>query len=439
MPTPQFGWQPQVSWPNSFSAPCVDVGPVGEGAHERDREPVAGRLAEAGLVLHVVRQVRQRVALRRAALGRDLLVAAGERHRLEREEVDLLRVVERELDDAADLLVVDAVDDRDDRHDVDAGAVQVLDRAQLDVEQVADAAVRVGGVADAVKLQVGVAQARFGRRLGELRILGELDAVGGRLDAVVADLARVADRVEEVRRNRRLAAGELHRHLPPRLDADRVVEHLLMSSHDSSWTKPTWFASMKHGSHIMLQRFVRSTVSTDPRPCLIVLLPWLCSFSSLCARMSRPGKTSSRCLKNAGVDRHHVLEVAVDRAVLHHQDLAVALEDRRLDLADLLVEQDADVLLAVENLLPRFARARRAERVGLARPAERRLGLLVGLQQRLVRPLRRERRPLVDLVQAVEDHPGAVGGDGETLLDVLDGRVHARLSLSAVETFVAGK
>ena len=74
---------------------------------------------------------------------------------------------------------------------------------------------------------------------------------------------------------------------------------ILMSSHDSSWTKPTWFASMKHGSHIMLQRLVRSTVSTDPRPCWIVLLPWLCSFSSLCARMSRPGKTSSRCLKKS--------------------------------------------------------------------------------------------------------------------------------------------
>src|SRR3954471_7182800 len=44
----------------------------------------------------------------------------------------------------------------------------------------------------------------------------------------------------------------------------------LMSSHVSSWTKPTWFASMKHGSHIMLQRLVRSTVRTDPRPCLIV-------------------------------------------------------------------------------------------------------------------------------------------------------------------------
>src|SRR5262245_57064219 len=75
---------------------------------------------------------------------------------------------------------------------------------------------------------------------------------------------------------------------------------VLMSSHDSSCTKPTWLASMKHGSHIMLQRLVRSTVSTEPRPCLIVLLPWLCSLESLWASMSRPGNESSRCLKHAG-------------------------------------------------------------------------------------------------------------------------------------------
>ena len=122
MPTPQFGWQPQRQLAPLRRRAVHQVGPVGEGAHERDREPVADRLADAGLVLHVVRQVRQRVALRRAALVGDFLVAAGERHRLEREEGDLLRIVERELDDAADLLVVDAVDDRDDRDDVDAGA-----------------------------------------------------------------------------------------------------------------------------------------------------------------------------------------------------------------------------------------------------------------------------------------------------------------------------
>src|SRR3954466_14477731 len=56
---------------------------------------------------------------------------------------------------------------------------------------------------------------------------------------------------------------------------------------------------MKQGSHIMLQRLVRSIVNTDPRPCFTVDVPWLCSFSSACARMSRPGKTSSRCLKKS--------------------------------------------------------------------------------------------------------------------------------------------
>ena len=168
MPMPQLGWQPQVSWPQSAVGSVDEVGPVGEGAHEGDREPVAHRLAEAGLVLHVVRQVRQRVALRRAALVGDLLVAAGEGDRLEREEVDLLRVVERELDDAADLLVVDAVDDGGDGDDVDAGAVQVLDGPELDVEQVADPAVRVGGVADAVELEVGVAEAGFGGGSGRI-------------------------------------------------------------------------------------------------------------------------------------------------------------------------------------------------------------------------------------------------------------------------------
>src|SRR5918998_3688030 len=56
---------------------------------------------------------------------------------------------------------------------------------------------------------------------------------------------------------------------------------------------------MKHGSHIMLQRFVRSMVSTAPRPNLMVEEPWLCSFSSLCAWMSRPGNIFSMCLRKA--------------------------------------------------------------------------------------------------------------------------------------------
>jgi hypothetical protein len=45
----------------------------------------------------------------------------------------------------------------------------------------------------------------------------------------------------------------------------------------ASLVTPTWFASMKHGLHIMLQRLVRSMVSTAPRPYLIVDVPWRCT------------------------------------------------------------------------------------------------------------------------------------------------------------------
>ena len=92
------------------------------------------------------------------------------------------------------------------------------------------------------------------------------------------------------------------------------------------------------------------------------------------------GEDLLEVLEEVGVDRHHVLEVAVNGAILDHEDLPVALDDRRLDLADLLIQEDLTVLLAVEDVLPRLARAGGAERIGLARPAERRLGLLIRLE-----------------------------------------------------------
>src|SRR5580692_9370778 len=60
---------------------------------------------------------------------------------------------------------------------------------------------------------------------------------------------------------------------------------------------------MKQGSHIMLQRLVKSMVRTEPRPYFTVEEPWWWSFSSLWAAMSRPGKTSSRCFeKSVSID-----------------------------------------------------------------------------------------------------------------------------------------
>src|SRR5690348_7427153 len=145
-----------------------------------------------------MRQVRQRVALRVAAIVGDLLVAAGKADRLERQEPDALGIVERELNDASDLLVVDAVDDGHDRHDFDASAMQVVDSLQLHIEQVADLAVCVGSVANAVELQVGVTHAGFSGLLSKLKALRELDAIGCSLYRVVSNLACVTNCVQEI-------------------------------------------------------------------------------------------------------------------------------------------------------------------------------------------------------------------------------------------------
>ena len=61
--------------------PVHEIGPVREGGHEADGEPVALGNAEADLILDVVGHVREGVALGDAALFADVLVAAGEAER----------------------------------------------------------------------------------------------------------------------------------------------------------------------------------------------------------------------------------------------------------------------------------------------------------------------------------------------------------------------
>src|ERR1700723_1461071 len=100
--------------------------------------------------------MRERVALRQEGLVGDLLVPARKAHRLEAEEADLLRIVQSKLDKVPHLLIVNAVNDRGHRDDVHAGLMQVVDGLQLYVKQVANLAVRVGSIADAVKLQVDI-------------------------------------------------------------------------------------------------------------------------------------------------------------------------------------------------------------------------------------------------------------------------------------------
>ncbi len=197
---------------------------------------------------------------------------------------------------------------------------------------------------------------------------------------------------------------------------------VLISSHVSSWTKPTWLASMKQGSHIMLQRLVRSMVSTEPRPWVTVEVPWLCRFFVALAVGAHvaAGEALFKMLEELGVDRHHVFKVAVLGAVLDHEDLAVALDDLGLDFAHLLVEQDFVGQLAVENLLANLGDALGTERVSGARPAEGRLLLLIALEQGLVAPLGGKGGVGADAVQLLEDNPGSLGRVDGCFLGVLN-------------------
>src|SRR6266849_6129084 len=125
MPTPQFGWQPQESCPHCASGPWtrsaksenVLMKEIGNQSRTGSPRPVW---------FFTVSQMRQRVALGLAALIGHRFIAAGEGHGLEAQERDLLGIVEREAYHRAHLLIVDAVDQRDHRDDIDARAVQVL-------------------------------------------------------------------------------------------------------------------------------------------------------------------------------------------------------------------------------------------------------------------------------------------------------------------------
>ena len=61
------------------------------------------------------------------------------------------------------------------------------------------------------------------------------------------------------------------------------------------------------------------------------------------------------------IDRHHVFEVTVHRAILDHPNLIVALDDLRFDLANLVIQEDGDIFLTAEDLFARFNHAVRTQ------------------------------------------------------------------------------
>jgi len=114
--------------------------------------------------------------------------------------------------------------------------MQVVDRFQFYVEQVANRSMIVGGVADPVELQVGRNACRLLQSVQEFKNSWRIRFRWWQPARCCIQLCGVTNCIEEVRRQRRFAARELHRHLALRLYSDGIVEHGLDSSHVSSWT-----------------------------------------------------------------------------------------------------------------------------------------------------------------------------------------------------------
>src|SRR5262249_23285093 len=148
----------------------------------------------------------------------NILVAAGKGDRLERNSLNFVDVLNRKIDDIADVVIVDAIDDRVYKRHFHAGACHVFDRLKLDIKQISDTAMLVLFFSRTIKLQVCAVQSGFFRLSNKIRILSEADAVGRREYAVESDFFRVADCVQEIWRQRRLAAGEQNDDLPARLE-----------------------------------------------------------------------------------------------------------------------------------------------------------------------------------------------------------------------------
>jgi len=164
----------------------------------------------------------------RVAQPPPLLVAhpPRQRDRLVADPAGDVDVLDGEPQDRHHLVVVDRPGNGRHVDDLHPRPADRLDRLQLRVEERPPAQRRVDPVVEAVELQVDRVEAGLGRPRREIGIR-QLDPVRRDLQVREAQFASVAEDVEEVGVDRRLAAGELHHAPLHRLLAAVEAQHLL--------------------------------------------------------------------------------------------------------------------------------------------------------------------------------------------------------------------
>src|SRR6516165_5073125 len=103
----------------------------------------------------------------------------------------------------------------------------------------------------------------------------------------------------------------------------------------------------------------------------------------------------------------------MQRAFFDHPDLAISFDNLSLDFAHLLVHQVAPIFLAGDDGFTSLFDAGGTERVCLPGKAKGGFGLFPGLQERLIRPLRRGRGIGIALVEELNGVEGDTRGLAE--------------------------
>ena len=388
---------------------------AGEGAVGRQGKPVSQGLPVGGqLALEVLGHLRKGVALGVSRAVFDVFIPAGEGHGLEGDGLNLVDVASRKIDDGSDSPVVDAVDDGGHQSGFHADFGHVLDGLQLDVEQIADAAVTVALFAGAVELQVGPVKSRFMGLPGELLALGEANPVGGRQNPIESDLLGVGDGFDEEWGEGGFSSGEEDDHLATRLVGDGAVQNgldvfklrlmniaNLIGIHEAGIAHHVASVGQIHRQH--------SAASE-----LDAGVPMAMDVVIFGATEIPPEEEAFDSTGKFGVGGEHIFERPVLVAHLPHDHLTALFQNLGLDFTRVPGHQGGEVGFAVNDGIADLGHAARTQ--GIGDPGESQGGsrAFVALEHLAGSPAGRRELSLREAsIDGLEGLPGQIGYTGE--------------------------
>src|SRR5688500_12746224 len=180
------------------------------------------------------------------------------------------------------------------------------------------------------------------RCFAKLNVFGEANSVGRGENPIEADLLRVGDGVEVVRRERRLATGEENDHLASWFERNSTVQDRfrIFKRRLVNVTDLVRVHEARIAHHVAAVRQVdsqhRAASKLDVRRS-VTMYVFIFGGTEVATKEERLD-----ALEKRRIGRHHVFKLAVLRTVLAHHDLTVVFNDLGLDFTRMLVHQSLE-------------------------------------------------------------------------------------------------